>query len=87
MKKVKLALITVAIITSIGGAFASKNRCVLCEYSQQYYRFGTGYLPAGEYGYDYACWQISGSTCTYYKPDPINQPEYYVPCRGGSYFE
>jgi len=86
MKKLKLTLIVIAVVASIGGAFASKSRCAACQYSQQYYRFGSGYLPAGEFGYDYACAQITG-TCTYYQPDPVNQPNYYEPCRSGAYFE
>jgi hypothetical protein len=84
MRKVKLALIAAAVVISIGGAFASKSRCALCEGYTQFHKVNGGYVEAGEYGYDYGCWQLPG-TCTYYKPDPINQPNYYAPCRAGVY--
>lgn len=82
MQKVKFALITVAVIASIGGAFASKTRCAVCEGYTQYQLVNGGYVEAGDYGYDYACWLLPG-TCTYWQPDPINQPNYYAPCRSG----
>jgi hypothetical protein len=81
MKKIKLAFIAVAILAAVGGAFATKP-CVECAYSTQYYYNGQGYIPAGDYGNDYYCYMTAG-TCTYYRPDPVGQPFYYVPCRTG----
>ena len=83
MNKFKLAFVAIAIAAGVGGAFASKPTA-LCEGQTQYYYNGS-YLPAGVYGVDYACWDIPGSTCTYYKPDPFNQPNSYAPCRPGSF--
>lgn len=82
MRKLKIALISSAILLAIGGAFASRP-CQNCVYSDQYYYSGGVYYPAGTYGYDYYCWDLPG-TCTYYRPDPFN-PNYYVPCRAGEY--
>lgn len=86
MRRIKIILIAIAIVVSIGGAFAEKTRCALCETYQQYHKVGDAYVATGEYGYDYACWQVPG-TCTYYQPDPVNQPDVYLPCRSGVYGE
>lgn len=80
MKKLKLAFVAIAIAAGVGGAFGSKP-AALCEGQIQYWYDGT-YHEAGELGVDYACWTMPG-TCTYYKPDPINQPNTYAPCRAG----
>jgi hypothetical protein len=85
MRKLKLTIIAIAIVGSVGGAFASKKRCALCEAYTQYHKVNGGYEEAGDFGYDYGCWQLSGNTCTWYKPDPVNQPDYYAPCRSGVY--
>ncbi|OQP63532.1 hypothetical protein A3860_24645 [Niastella vici] len=82
MNKIKLAFIATAILAAVGGAFATRP-CVQCEVGQQYYWNGTGYIATGEYGVDYLCG--NGGVCTYYKPDPIGQPNYYAPCRTGGY--
>jgi len=65
MKKVKLAIITTAILLSIGGAFATKLNQVCAGHPQFYYN-GSGWSPAGTMGWDYYC-QDSPSTCTYYQ--------------------
>jgi hypothetical protein len=83
MNKVKMAFIAIAILTAVGGAFAT-NSCVQCEHSIQYYFNGGGYQQAGEFGNDYDCY-VTGGTCTYYKPDPIGQPNVYAPCHIGAY--
>jgi hypothetical protein len=82
MNKIKLALVAIAIVTGVGGAFASKPAKDICESAPQYYYTGSTYVLAGTYGVHYACWSMPG-TCTYYKPDPINQPGLYLPCRPG----
>jgi len=83
MKKIKLILISTAIVLAVGTAFATRP-CAACEYAQQYVYTMGAYVEAGEYGYDYACVSEPG-ICTYYKPSPILQPNYYAPCRLGSY--
>jgi hypothetical protein len=83
MNKIKLALIATAILVSIGGAFATRP-CVQCEHANQYIPSGQGYVQVGEYGIDYFCYSTSG-ICTYYQPDPLSQPNHYVPCRTGGY--
>jgi hypothetical protein len=83
MNKVKLAFIAIAILTAVGGAFATTS-CVQCEHSTQYYYNGMGYVPVGEYGADYDCY-VTGGICTYYKPDPIGQPNVYAPCHEGAF--
>jgi hypothetical protein len=80
MRKVKIILITVAVVVSIGGAFAAKQTG--CEYSTQYVQSGSSYVEAGTYGIDFVCLDNPG-ICTYYKPNPL--VEAYYPCRMGTY--
>jgi hypothetical protein len=82
MLKIKLCLISVAIIGSIIGAFASKPG-MNCQNQTQFFRFGNSYLEAGEYGVDYVCTGSVG-VCTYYQPNPFN-PDSYAPCRTGAF--
>jgi hypothetical protein len=65
MKKVKLAFITMAILLSIGGAFATRSR-VDCRFSPQFYKVNSSYVPAGQEGEDYLC-QTGPGVCTYIK--------------------
>lgn len=85
MNKIKLAFIAVAILAAVGGAFATTS-CGQCEYSTQYYFNGGGYVEAGEWGVDFDCY-VTGGICTYYKPDPIGQPNYYAPCHLGEFVD
>jgi hypothetical protein len=82
MLKIKLCLISAAIIGSLIGAFAGKP-AALCTTQPQFYKFGNSYLPAGDYGVDFVCTSGAG-ICTYYQPDPFN-PDTYAPCRTGSF--
>jgi hypothetical protein len=83
MNKVKLAFIAVAILTAVGGAFATRP-CLPCYNNTQYYWNGQAYIDAGEFGVDFDCW-VTGGVCTYYKPDPMGQPNYYAPCHEGAW--
>jgi hypothetical protein len=83
MNKIKLAFIVTAILAAVGGAFATRP-CVQCEVGTQYYYNGIGYVYAGEYGVDFDCAGTAG-VCTYYKPNPQAQPNYYAPCHTGGY--
>lgn len=83
MNKIKMAFIATAILAGVGGAFAMRP-CVQCEHFPQYIRSGMGYIPAGEFGLDFDC-LIAGGICTYYKPDPLGQPNTYAPCHTGAY--
>jgi hypothetical protein len=83
MKRIKLVLICIAIMLALGTAFATRP-CQSCIYSDQYYFNGYTYVYAGEFGYDYYCLQFGG-TCTYYRPYPFTQPNYFLPCRTGVY--
>lgn len=83
IKKIKLAFIAAAIVLAVGGAYATKP-ALACDTQPQYYYNGSGYVAAGTYGVNYFC--ISNpTTCTYYKPNPISQPNVYAPCRTGSF--
>jgi hypothetical protein len=82
MLKIKLCLISAAIICSIIGAFAGKPTA-LCTTQPQFFKFGNSYLPAGDYGVDYVCTGSAG-ICTYYQPNPFD-PNSYAPCRTGSF--
>lgn len=75
-----MMLIAVAVVVSIGGAFASRQSG--CEFSTQYRQSGSSYVEAGVYGFDFVCVSNPG-ICTYYKPNPL--VEVYYPCRMGAY--
>jgi hypothetical protein len=79
MKKIKLIIMSVAVITSIGGAFATKLHQT-CTGSTQYYASGGGYtqVPGAE-GTAYIC-MSGGTTCTYYLNNGV-----YQSCQSGSY--
>jgi uncharacterized protein DUF6520 len=78
MKKKKIVIMTLAILLSIGAAFASR-RSIDCSSATQYYYNGSGYTNAGTEGVNYIC--LTGSTvCTYYKVG-LN----YIPCQQGQY--
>jgi hypothetical protein len=83
MNKIKLALIATAILAGIGGAFATRP-CDQCESHPQYVPSGMGYVDAGRHGIEYYCFN-GGGICTYWKPDPLSQPNSYAPCRLGLY--
>jgi hypothetical protein len=78
MNKIKLTLMTLAVLLSIGAAFATR-RSVDCHLSAQYYFNGQTYLPAGVIGQDYGC-TIGSATCTYYL---VNGS--YVACQIGQF--
>jgi hypothetical protein len=81
MKKIKVVLMTAAVLTAAIGVFATRP-CDHCELAPQYIPSGQGYVEAGQYGVDYICYTTAG-VCTYYKPDyfkPI-----YAPCRVGNF--
>ena len=63
MKKLRLAIVTLAIIFGMISAFATRSR-QSCTMVPNYYWNGTGYSPAGALGQDYYCAQ-SGDNCTY----------------------
>jgi hypothetical protein len=81
MKKIKLVLMTLAVIIAVGGALAT-TRVTACSDRPQFYQAFGYFFPAGQYGEDYYCVQSSGY-CTWYQPNPIGNPNWYVPCRTG----
>jgi hypothetical protein len=80
MKKLKIVLVSIAILTAIGSAWA--NHCAVCEYYTQYYLFNGTWQQAGTMGVNYICLDQVG-TCTYYKPLPTSN---YVACTYGIYY-
>ena len=78
-------LMSVALLAGVGGAFAISG-IPECYYSPQFYKVDELYFPAGEKGVNYHCMMVGG-TCTWYKPDPILQPNTYVHCTEGYYFK
>jgi hypothetical protein len=80
MKKIKLSIMTLAIVLSIGGAFATSPTVnQQCQGFTQYYYNGSGYVLAGKLGIDYLC-ESSAQVCTFYKVSGT-----YVPCMNGLY--
>ena len=82
MNKIKVALVAMAIMAGVGGAFATT--CVTCDNAPQYIWNGSMYVRVGIFGEDYDC-DFGAATCTYYQPDPIGQPNNYTPCKVGGY--
>ena len=82
MNKIKMAFIAIAILTAVGGAFATT--CTACDSADQYIYTGNGYSRVGTYGVNYDCY-VTGGICTFYKPDPFAQPNVYAPCHEGLY--
>ena len=80
MKKVKWTLMSLAVIISVGGAFANRLHNQSCTGDTQYYYAGGGYSEAGIIGTNYVCDSGSG-TCTYYTTDKIH----YYSCESGVY--
>lgn len=83
MKKAKIALNGAAIIVAIAGALATRF-CMQPQNHQQYIPANDGYMPAGEYGVDYNCYE-SANTCTFYRPDSVNRFAEFAPYRKGQY--
>ena len=82
MRKIKVLFIIVAVAAGIGGALATQQSRS-CEEQTQYFKWGSWYFEAGEYGTDYHCAGSVG-VCTYYRPYP-GQPNTYIPCRTGNF--
>jgi len=80
MKKVKWTLMSLAVIISVGGAFANRVHNQSCSTDTQYYYAGGVYSDAGVEGTNYVCDAGSG-TCTYYTTDKIH----YYSCQNGLY--
>ena len=84
MKKLKWFSFAAGILLS--SSVAVSNTCITCNYVTQYRWDGANYVEvAGQFGYDYLCFD-EPEVCTYYKPNPVSQPNYYVPCRWGYFF-
>jgi hypothetical protein len=76
-------MVSLAIIIALGTSFATVP-CQSCLNYTQYYEAGTYYFPAGVYGQEYTC-EGSIGPCTFWRPNPVLQPNYYMPCRTGYY--
>jgi hypothetical protein len=74
-------LVSCITVAAISSAFVTRP-CTNCVFAEQYYYYGGSYVPAGTFGYDFYCLDFGG-VCTYYKPNPISQPNTYLPCRSG----
>jgi hypothetical protein len=79
MKKIKWTIMTLAIVTSVGGALATRPQGD-CRTAQQYVPGPGGFMPAGTWGVNYLC-DASSNTCTY-TTDGFG---HYFPCRTGDY--
>jgi len=78
MKKIKVIIPSIAILTGSLVAFASRPHQA-CTLVPQYYYNGVGYVPAGVLGRDYFCANGTG-TCTYFTAGNT-----YQPCQMGVY--
>lgn len=80
MKKLKVILMSVAIVGAVSGAFATKPT-FNCFNEQQYHFIGGQYLPVdGDFGTAYGCQGAPVGTCTYWFNGSSFQP-----CRLGTY--
>jgi Family of unknown function (DUF6520) len=70
MKKIKWTILTLAILSSIGGAFASRPHAL----SGLYYFNGETYMPVtGQLGVTYVC-EASTDVCTYTYSQGVYSP-------------
>jgi hypothetical protein len=76
MKKVKFVLIALAIVLSIGGAFATRP-ALDCRFYPQFYWTSGGFVPAGQEGVDYICAQ-AGGVCSW-----VQSGNGFVACQTG----
>lgn len=70
MKKIKLTIMTLAVLFSISAAVAFRPKPVM---SGLYYYNGTAYLPAGTEGVNYVC-ESSTEICTYILQNGVYTP-------------
>jgi len=81
MNRLRIMLLSIAVFSAVGTALATRPHFD-CTFATQYYYNGSAFVPAGRLGYEYSCGTGAG-VCTWYKPDPIFNPDYYQPCRTG----
>jgi hypothetical protein len=79
MKKFKWSVLSLAIILSVCGAFATRPHFD-CSNMTQFIYIGGGYRQAGIEGVNYICSEGDG-ICTYYTPDGLT----YYECQVGTY--
>lgn len=77
---------TLMIVGAVGSAFATRPRDY-CEITPQYYRLDDLYFPAGQLGVNYICITWPSAVCTYFRPNPVQDPNGYAACRTGFYFQ
>lgn len=79
MKKIKWSILSLAVVLSVCGAFATRPHFD-CSNMTQYYFAGGVYSEAGEEGVNYTCDQGTGA-CTYYTLNGQN----FFQCQVGTY--
>ena len=79
MKKLKWSILSLAVIVSICGAFATRPHFD-CSNATQYALIGGVYTPAGTEGVNYVC-SAGQATCTYYTVNGVN----FFQCQAGTY--
>lgn len=79
MKKVKIIMMSVAIVFAVGAAMATKT-APPCASLPQFYKSGDKFYPAGIEGWDYECQWGHFSVCTWYF-DQTTQS--YRECKSG----
>jgi len=82
MKRIKLFLVSIAVVAAVSSALAAKLTDP-CEYLPQFVYASGYYVPAGELGVDYLCWSNVG-TCTYARENIFSD---FYPCQAGFYFK
>jgi hypothetical protein len=80
MKKIKWTIMTLAILLSIGGAFATRPHYD-CTFNAQYHLTNTGFVSAGTFGVDFICIE-SSNVCSY---TLVNGQ--FVKCRAGDFVD
>lgn len=78
MNKIKMTIMALAVLSSVGGALATRPHHSK-TFDAVYYFNGSSYIPAGSYMQNYIC-QSSSNVCTY-SFDGIT----YTPYQQGSY--
>ena len=78
MKRVKMTIMTTAILLGVGGAIVTRANTD-CTFSTQYWYNGSTYIAAGTFGIDFWCGTGVG-TCSY-----TIVGGQYTACRAGTF--
>jgi hypothetical protein len=82
MKKLRLILLSAAVLLATGAVMATAKPTVDCDNRVNYYKVGDKFYYAGVHGVDFLCTYDPFGVCTYYYDAAAGV---YKPCRNGQF--